>query len=214
MGCDIGEHDPHEVTRLRKAERADAAIFSELEQSAGLLFRTDRELAWLAEAANIPAARYREIIAEGWSWIAEDEQAQPVAFVAAALESDELHIWEFGVRIDYQRRGIGRRLLRRLIAAATAAKISAMTLTTFRDLPWNAPFYRSMGFELLELGAARSEAGRAALQRGQHGIASSAPLRDAPEASSLNRQSPHQAVPSLITRFGFHVSWNTRPMPQ
>lgn len=151
MACDMREDDL-QVTRLRKAGRADAAIFSELEQSAGLAFRADREIAWLADADNIPAERYREIIAEGWSWIAEAERAQPVAFVAATLESDELHIWEFGVRIDFQRRGIGRRLLQRLIAEASAAKVPAVTLTTFRDLPWNAPFYRSMGFELLNSG--------------------------------------------------------------
>jgi GNAT superfamily N-acetyltransferase len=152
MGCGIGENDLHQVMRFRKAGRADAVIFPELEQSAGLLFRADREIAWLADADNVPAERYREIIAEGWSWIAEDERAQPVAFVAATLESDELHIWEFGVRVEYQRRGIGRGLLQRLVAEATAAKIPAMTLTTFRDLPWNAPFYRSMGFELLNSG--------------------------------------------------------------
>ena len=149
MGRDVRADDPHPILRLRKAAQADAAIFPELEQSAGLSFRADREIAWLAEADNLPAARYRDIIAEGWSWIAEGERAKPVAFVAATLEGEELHLWEFNVHIEYQCRGIGRRLLRRLITEATAAKIPAMTLTTFRDLPWNAPFYRSMGFELV-----------------------------------------------------------------
>jgi GNAT superfamily N-acetyltransferase len=152
MGRDIGEDNLHQVTPLRKAGRDDAAIFPELEQSAGLSFRVDCDIGWLADADNLPVERYREIIAEGWSWIAEGEQAQPVAFIAATLEGEELHIWEFGVRIEYQRRGIGRLLLQRLIADATIAKIPAMTLTTFRDLPWNAPFYRSMGFELLASG--------------------------------------------------------------
>jgi GNAT superfamily N-acetyltransferase len=149
MDSDLRAAGPHSVLRLRKAMQADAVIFPELEQSAGLSFRADREIAWLADADNLPAERYRDIIAEGWSWIAEDERAQPVAFVAATLESRELHLWEFNVRFQYQRRGIGRRLLQRLIVAATAAKIPAMTLTTFRDVPWNGPFYRSMGFELV-----------------------------------------------------------------
>lgn len=136
--------------RLRQATPADAAIFPELEQSAGLAFRGDREIAWLADAANLSAERYRAIIAEGWSWIAEDERAAPVAFAAATLDGEELHLWELNVHIDHQRRGIGRALLQRLLVAAAAAAIPAMTLTTFRDLPWNAPFYRSMGFELLD----------------------------------------------------------------
>lgn len=149
MERDIGANDPHPVLHLRKATQADAVIFPELEQSAGLSFRTVREIAWLADADNLPVERYRDIIAEGWSWIAESQRAQPVAFVAATLEGEELHLWEFNVHIEYQRRGVGRGLLQRLIAEATAAKIPAMTLTTFRDVPWNAPFYRSMGFELL-----------------------------------------------------------------
>lgn len=149
MTSAIRKDDLHRVVRLRKAGQGDAVIFPGLEQSAGLSFKADREIAWLAEADNLSVERYREIIAEGWSWIAEGGHAEPVAFVASTLEGDELHIWEFGVRIEYQHRGIGRSLLQRLIAEAAAARIPAITLTTFRDLPWNAPFYRSMGFELV-----------------------------------------------------------------
>lgn len=147
MSHDIRANDPHPILHLRKAAQADAVIFPELEQSAGLSFRADREISWLAYADNLPAERYRDIIAEGWSWIAEGERAQPLAFVAATLEGEELHLWEFNVHIEYQRRGIGRGLLQRLIAEAMGSRIPAMTLTTFRDVPWNAPFYRSMGFE-------------------------------------------------------------------
>ena len=71
------------------------------------------------------------------------------ASIAVTREGGELHIWEFDVRLDGQRRGIGRRLLQRLIAEASAAGLSAITLTTFRDVPWNGPFYQSMGFKLL-----------------------------------------------------------------
>jgi GNAT superfamily N-acetyltransferase len=134
---------------FRRALPADADFFPDLEQSAGLAFRADAELAWLADADNLPAERYREIVADGRSWIAEHTPPVPVAFVAATLAGGELHVWEFNVRLEWQRRGIGRRLLRHFIAEAAAARIPAITLTTFRDLPWNAPFYRSMGFELL-----------------------------------------------------------------
>lgn len=134
-------------SRFRRAIEADADVIPELEQSAGLLFRTDQELAWLADADNLPADRYREIIAEGWSWIAENIEGHATAFLAATLEDRELHIWELGVRIECQLRGIGRQLMQRLIAQATQGRISAVTLTTFRDLPWNMPFYQSIGFE-------------------------------------------------------------------
>ena len=145
MGRDIA----HALFSLRKATEQDAPLLTELEQSGGLAYRADPEIAWVADGENLPPGRYREIIADGWSWVAEDERAGPVAFIAVTREGRELHIWEFNVRLDCQRRGIGRRLLRRLIAEATAAGISAITLTTFRDVPWNGPFYQSMGFELV-----------------------------------------------------------------
>jgi len=55
MGRDARADDPLPILRLRKATQADAAIFPELEQSACLSFRTDREVAWLADADNLPA---------------------------------------------------------------------------------------------------------------------------------------------------------------
>ena len=33
---------------------------------------------------------------------------------------------------------------------AERAGLRGVTLTTFRDVPWNAPFYRRLGFEVLD----------------------------------------------------------------
>jgi len=144
-----GRDDAHALFRFRKATEGDAPLLTELEQSAGLAYRAAHEIAWVAEGDNHSPERYSEIIGDGWSWVAEGELAELVAFIAVTVEGQELHIWEFGVRLDCQRRGIGRRLLQRLIAEAAAAGKSAVTLTTFRDVPWNGPFYQSMGFEPL-----------------------------------------------------------------
>jgi GNAT superfamily N-acetyltransferase len=53
------------------------------------------------------------------------------------------------VRSDQQRKGIGRDLIRAAELWARSKQLTALTLTTFRDVPWNAPFYRSCGFELV-----------------------------------------------------------------
>jgi N-acetylglutamate synthase-like GNAT family acetyltransferase len=55
------------------------------------------------------------------------------------------------VRREVQGRGIGRALLSAILESALEAGCTAATLTTFRDVPWNAPFYASMGFQ--EVGA-------------------------------------------------------------
>jgi predicted N-acetyltransferase YhbS len=51
------------------------------------------------------------------------------------------------VHPDFQKRGIGAGLLRASIIDARNSGFRALTLTTFRDVSWNAPFYARIGFE-------------------------------------------------------------------
>ena len=46
--------------------------------------------------------------------------------------------------------GIGRMLLERVIESARQMGYPAVTLTTFREVPWNAPFYTRLGFAMLD----------------------------------------------------------------
>jgi N-acetylglutamate synthase-like GNAT family acetyltransferase len=47
------------------------------------------------------------------------------------------------------RRGIGRRLLEHVIAWAREGGARHLWLTTYGHLPWNRPFYESVGFVLV-----------------------------------------------------------------
>jgi GNAT superfamily N-acetyltransferase len=120
-----------------------------LEQSAGELFRALPDLAWLADGDNLEEARYRELVAGGWCWVAEENEGGLCAFLAAEPVAEELHIWELGVALDRQRLGIGRALIQTAIATATRHGFKAMTLTTFADVAWNAPVYERIGFRRL-----------------------------------------------------------------
>jgi predicted GNAT superfamily acetyltransferase len=51
---------------------------------------------------------------------------------------------------SHQGAGFGRALIDRVAAWAAAAGLPALTLTTFRDVPWNAPLYRHLGFRDLD----------------------------------------------------------------
>jgi N-acetylglutamate synthase-like GNAT family acetyltransferase len=70
----------------------------------------------------------------------------------AALEpiSTWWHLWQISVDPPYARRGVGTALLRHAIGLAVGAGVSGITLTTFRDVPFNAPWYAREGFELVE----------------------------------------------------------------
>jgi GNAT superfamily N-acetyltransferase len=49
---------------------------------------------------------------------------------------------------QHGRRGLGTRLVREVLSFTTARR-RAVTLSTFRDIPWNSPFYARLGFRVL-----------------------------------------------------------------
>jgi GNAT superfamily N-acetyltransferase len=62
------------------------------------------------------------------------------------------HLEQLSVRPEHGRQGLGRTLLRAGIDWAEAHGYPELTLTTFRDVPWNGPFYASEDF--VEVGPA------------------------------------------------------------
>lgn len=86
------------------------------------------------------------MLAEGLVWVAEAEN-RLVGFAACQIFIDALHLWELAVRHEWQGRGVGKALVEAVIAEAQAQEAPEVTLTTFRDIAWNAPFYATLGFE-------------------------------------------------------------------
>ncbi len=116
----------------------------------------------LTDAA--PAEAWRPQLDAGTLWVVEDA-GRLVAFLAATAIGDRLHIDEVDVDQTAQGRGTGRRLMAHALDWARAAGFSRVSLTTFRSVPWNGPFYASLGFveddRLPELKAIlRAEAGK------------------------------------------------------
>jgi GNAT superfamily N-acetyltransferase len=56
------------------------------------------------------------------------------------------HLEQLSVHPDHAGRGIGRALLRAGCDWAAARGYPELTLATYRDVPWNGPFYASEGF--------------------------------------------------------------------
>jgi len=56
------------------------------------------------------------------------------------------HLEQLSVHPDHAGRGIGRALLRAGCDWAKAHDFDEITLATYRDVPWNGPFYASEGF--------------------------------------------------------------------
>lgn len=100
---------------------------------------------WLLTQTS-PAESWRPHLIARTLWVAEVD-GEIVGFLAAQCEEDRLHINEVDVVRTCQGQGIGRRMLKVAADHARALDLAAVSLTTFRSVPWNAPFYASVGFE-------------------------------------------------------------------
>jgi GNAT superfamily N-acetyltransferase len=81
-------------------------------------------------------------------WVAE-EDGQPIGFAACEPFDGVLHLWQIAVRRDRQGQGAGRALITVAAEAGRARGFAAITLTTFREIAWNGPFYARLGFREL-----------------------------------------------------------------
>ena len=122
----------------------------DIERSAAQSFRKVRGLAWIADGPVLGEAVHLSRILRDMCWVVVDDGDSPVGFLSAETAAErELHIREMSVASAFQGRGAGRALLKTTIEWAAAHDFAALTLTTFRDVPWNAPFYGRLGFEML-----------------------------------------------------------------
>ena len=154
---------------IRLATLADSALLPDIETSAGESFRGLPDLAWIADNEVGGTEIYPPRIAEGCLWVAEDSPEGIAGFLSAQPFDAELHIWELAVAQPFQRRGLGRLLLNAAQHRARADGLAALTLTTFRHVVWNAPFYERYGFRILEgteTGARLAETLRLEAERG------------------------------------------------
>jgi GNAT superfamily N-acetyltransferase len=115
-----------------------------IERSAANAFRGSSQAA-VADDRVTPARWYRPLVPRGLIWVAVEDD-RPFGFARTEPFEDALHLWELAVRLAAQRQGAGRALVMAVAADARARSLPAVTLTTFRDIPWNGPFYARLGF--------------------------------------------------------------------
>jgi GNAT superfamily N-acetyltransferase len=73
-----------------------------------------------------------------------------VGFASVGMVDGVPHLWQLSVLPAHGRRGVGTSLVRAVCEWAASAGHRAVTLTTFRDVAWNAPFYARLGFVVTE----------------------------------------------------------------
>src|SRR5436305_1030080 len=79
-------------------------------------------------------------------WVACDSNDRPVGMIIASIRCGYAYIEELDVLMEHGRQGLGTRLIQQVCKWARAQGCDAVDLSTFRDVPWNGPFYRKNGF--------------------------------------------------------------------
>lgn len=133
---------------IRLASSADLPALRDLERAAGRWFR---EIGMAAVADEEPATLAELTIYQraGRAWVHTDEYDRPIGYLLAEIVDGTAHIAQVSVHPRYARRGIGGRLIDTVDAWARRTGLDTLTLTTFAEVPWNAPYYRRLGFRVL-----------------------------------------------------------------
>lgn len=134
---------------VRLAQVADIPQIIAVERSAAQIFRQIPALSFIADSDVMGERQHQAFIAEQAEWVAENAIGEVVGFIAIRSYEIDWNIAEISVREHWQRRGIGKRLMSFVIAQAADHGVHRLTLTTFIDVPWNAPYYQRHGFSLI-----------------------------------------------------------------
>jgi len=84
-------------------------------------------------------------VAGGRAWVAEKDDSV-CGYALADVLDGAAHLEQVTVRPDQGRRGIGGRLIEAVADWARGQDSPTLTLLTFRDVSWNGPYYRRLGF--------------------------------------------------------------------
>ncbi len=131
--------------RIRNADARDLPMLAAIEAAADTVFPEGR---LPNVGSTYPADELAQAMRDGLLQVA-DVEGVVVGFAVSDVIGPVLHLYLLAVHPDHGRRGIGKALVECVIAESARRELSGVTLTTFEDLKWNAPFYRKLGFRIL-----------------------------------------------------------------
>lgn len=140
----MADPDPLPPVRIRAATDADVERLRAVEVDAGARFR-DVGLAAIADDDPPEAPVLLAHVQAGTAWVAEVD-AEVVGYATASVVDAEAHLDQVSVTGAAAGRGVGRALIEQVLSWGRASGFPSVTLTTFRDVAWNGPYYERLGF--------------------------------------------------------------------
>jgi GNAT superfamily N-acetyltransferase len=158
------------TSTIRPPRFDELETLREIERDAGRLFA---EIGLDDIAAHDPESieTLTQYLDVGRIWVVVDDGAdEPLGYVVVDIVDGLAHIEQISVRANQGRRGLGTMLLEYVCAWAADNGFAAVTLTTFRDVAWNAPFYAKHGFRVLDAAGTGPELTERRAQEATYGL--------------------------------------------
>ncbi|MFL0503430.1 GNAT family N-acetyltransferase [Kocuria rhizophila] len=132
---------------IRPALPADVLGLPAIEAAAGEAFRT----VGMPEIADDPLPDVQQLkrhASDGRVRVATVSN-EVVGYALAVARDGSAHLEQVSVHPDHAGQRIGADLIDAVTSWARDRGDDRLTLTTFADVPWNAPYYRKLGFRAL-----------------------------------------------------------------
>jgi GNAT superfamily N-acetyltransferase len=143
----VSERPSQMTYTIRNAQSGDVPAFAQVEINAGELFKTIG-LDDLAGDFSSPDFVMSFVQTDG-AFVAVHTDGTIAGFALAFMLHNAIHLQEMSVDPAHGRRGLGGQLLDAVASWARQRGYTRLTLATFRDVPWNAPFYARHGYKIV-----------------------------------------------------------------
>jgi GNAT superfamily N-acetyltransferase len=131
---------------VRHARARDLKHIAPIEDAGGPMFREHFGAAMGVLEAPADDG-WQRLEKPGFLLVAGEVGDDPVGFVhVLVMEQEHAHLEQVSVLPSHQRRGIGAELIATARAESRAMGFRRLSLCTFRDVPWNGPYYARLGF--------------------------------------------------------------------
>jgi predicted N-acetyltransferase YhbS len=106
--------------------------------------------AFLVDAEPLPLEFVRQQFQAGLVWVAVDLHQTVIGYAIARKVDETLYLQQIDVAPEHGRSGIGSALVETVCDRAKQQGDRIVSLSTFRGIPWNAPFYFKLGFRPID----------------------------------------------------------------
>lgn len=134
---------------IREARVEELTLLRAIETAAGEVFR-ELGMVEIADDAPLTVDELAAYQGDGRAWVYVDGADRPVAYLLIQRVNDSAHVEQVSVHPDHARRGRGKALIDVAAQWSYEQGLTGLTLTTFEDVPWNAPYYKRLGFRVLQ----------------------------------------------------------------